>query len=183
MAAMTYWNRAENKDEITLLAGLLALVIATIGWLWSGRMAIMMSRKTNAIAALQRISGPEIGLVKDKVYPYMEAYDKFKRSDCGDRPVMPETDVQRLLGAYEQLSVLVVHGAVDHDMIRSSQIEVFKRIYRGLFHHIERAQEQNPRYFQTFETLTCSWHPDLQRKAAALSDPGGLFAPMRGTDS
>lgn len=183
MTWLTYENRSSFREEITLLAGLLAITVATIGWIWSGRMAILMSRKTNALALLQRIGSPEVNKLKDEVYPYIEAYDGFKRADCGDRPKMPENEVQMLLGVYEQVSVAVIHGAVDHAMIKASQAMVFKRIYRGLFHHIERVQESNPDYFISFETLTCNWHPDLQRKAAALSDPGGLFAPMRGSDA
>jgi hypothetical protein len=182
MIILAYVDKSSYREEITLLAGLLAILIATIGWIWTGRAAIIMTRKTNAIAFLHHISGAEIALLKDVVYPYIEAYDEFKRSDVGSKPPMPEAAVQKLLGHYEQLSVAVIHGAVDHDMIKASQLEVFKRIYRGLFHHIERAQEKNPRYFESFEKLNCAWHPDLQRKAAAMMDPGGLFAPMRGTD-
>lgn len=183
MIAMAIYDRSGLREEITLVAAMLAIIIATIGWIWSGRMAILMTRKTNALALLQRINSPEVNALKDKVYPYIEAYDKFKRGDGKPaRPKMPENEVQMLLGIYEQVSVAIIHGAVDHDMIQQSQALVFKRIYRGLFHHIERIQEQDKAYFQNFENLTCTWHPDLQRKAAALADPGGLFAPMRGAD-
>lgn len=183
MIALTARDRAGFREEITLLAALLALIIATIGWIWTGRMAILMSRKTNALALLQRLGSPDVNALKDVVYPYMEEYDKYKREDGLQRPKMPENEVQMLLGVYEQVSVAIIHGAVDHDMIKASQLLVFKRIYRGLFHHIERAQEKDPRYFQSLENLTCTWHPELQRKSAALSDPGGLFAPMRGADT
>lgn len=176
-------NAGLYKDEITLLAGLLALTIATIGWIWSGRMAILMARKTNALALMARISSAEVNAIKEVVYPYIEKYDNFKKTDdCTARPDMPQEQIQTLLGVYEQIAVAVIYGAVDHDMIKNSQSMVFKRIYRGLYHHIERIQEKNPRYFENFENLTCTWHPELQKRAAALSDPGGLFAPMRGTD-
>lgn len=171
------------KDDITLLAAVLAIDVATIGWIWTGRMAILMARKTNALALLERISSPEINQIKEKVYPYIEEYDRFKRSDSATRPHMPEVEVQKLLGVYEQVSVAIIHGAVDAEMIKASQLLVFKRVYRGLFHHIERVQEQDKGYFQNFENLTCTWHPDLQRRAAALADPGGLFAPMRNADT
>ena len=184
MIAMALLNPGPDRNRIVFLGGVLTITMATIGWIWSGRMTILMARKTNALAMLQRIGSPDVNKLKDVVYPYIEEYDKFKRGDCEiKRPVMPDNEVQMLLGVYEQVSVAVIHGAVDHDMIKQSQASVFKRIYRGLFHHIERVQEVDKGYFQNFENLTCTWHPDLQRKAAALSDPGGLFAPMRGADS
>jgi hypothetical protein len=172
-----------HREKIVFLAGGLAIVLATIGWIWSGRMGIIMARKTNALQMLARISGPDVNKIKEIVYPYIEKYEEFKRSDdCLQRPEMPQEQIQTLLGVYEQLSVAVIHGAVDHDIIKASQSMVFKRIYRGLHHHIERTQEKNADYFINFETLTCNWHPELQRKAAVLGDPGGLFAPMRGVD-
>lgn len=147
-------------------------------------MSILMAKKTNALALLARVSGAEMNVVKAKVYPYIEKYDQFKKSDDPTvRPDMPQEDIQTLLGVYEQVSVAIINGAVDHDMMRQSQSAVFKRIYRGLYHHIERVQEKDPEYFINFENLTCTWHPELQRRAAALSDPGGLFSPMRGADT
>jgi len=183
MIGLTAWDRSAYREEITLLAALLAITVATIGWIWSGRMVILMARKTNAMALLERIGGPDVNSWKSKVYPYIEAYDKFKREDCAERPPMPENEVQMLLGVYEQVSVAIIYGAVDQEIIKQSQLLVFKRIYRGLFHHIEKAQERDPKYFINFENLVCTWHPELQRKAAALSDPGGLFAPMRNSDA
>lgn len=184
MITLTACDRGAYKEEITLLAAMLAITVATIGWIWSGRMAIMMTRKTNALAALERLGRSEVNDLKDVVYPYIEAYDKFKRDeDCQTpRPKLPELEVQKLLGIYEQLAVAVYFGAVDTEIIRNSQALVFKRIYRGLFHHIEKTQEKDKDYFINFEKLTCKWHPDLERKAAAFSPPGGLFAPMRGSD-
>lgn len=182
MVGMAIYDGSNLREEIIFLGAMLAITLATIGWVWSGRMGILMTRKTNALSALERLGSLEVNNLKDVVYPYIEAYDEFKRSDCGDRPVMPELEIQKLLGVYEQLSVAVIYGAIDHDMIKHSQMLVYKRIYRGLFHHIERIQEIDSSYFSSFESLTCTWHPDLQRKAAALTNPGGLLAPMRGAD-
>jgi len=183
MIVLAWFDPARYREEISLLAALLALSIATIGWLWSGRMAILMARKTNAIAVLERLSGQHVAEIKGVVYPYIEEYNRFKRDDdCKDKPKLPEIEVQKLLGVYEQVSVSVIYGAVDHDMIKMSQSLVFKRVYLGLHHHIERVQEKDPNYFINFESLTCTWHPDLQKRAALLTDPGGLFAPMRNSD-
>jgi hypothetical protein len=143
-----------------------------------------MARKTNAINLLARIGAADVNRIKATVYPYIEAYDKFKREDdCTARPAMPEREIQELLGLYEQISVAVIYGAVDQEIIKQSQMLVFKRIYRGLCHHIERAQEGDSRLFIHFENLTCTWHPDLQKRAATLTSPGGLFSPMRGADT
>jgi hypothetical protein len=184
IAVLAYNDVAGNKDEIAFAGAMLAIVIATIGWIWSGRMSIMMARKTNAIGLLQRLATPEINELKDDVYPYIEAYDKFKREDdCDSRPKMPELAIQKLLGVYEQIAVSVIHGAVDHEIVKQSQSLVFKRIYCGLRHHIERVQEKSPDYFENFEKLTCTWHPDLQKRPTVLVQPGGLFAPMRDADA
>ena len=105
MAGLTIYDRSTYKEEVTLLAALLALTVATIGWLWSGRMGILMARKSNALSLMERISSVDVNKIKASVYPYIEAYDKFKRDDCGTRPAMPEFEVQQLLGIYEQISV------------------------------------------------------------------------------
>jgi hypothetical protein len=171
-------------ERMKFVAGILTVNIAMIGWIWSGRMTILMARKTNAVNALNHLRSSEVTRLKDVVYPYIELYDQFKRSnDCENRPQMPETEIQMLLGIYEALAVLVIYGAADTDVIWASQALVFKRIYCGLYHHIERVQEKDERYFIHLESLTCKWHPELRRGPAIVTHPGGLFSPMRNADT
>lgn len=181
---MAFYDRSNLREEIIFVGALLAIVLATIGWIWSGRMTIIMARKTNAIHLLERISSEHVSGLKTVVYPYIQEYDNYKNDhDCAERPKMPEEQIEQLLSIYEQVSVAVVSGAVDHEIVKNSQNLVFKRIYLGLRHHIDKTQERDTKYYEFFERLTCTWHPELQKKTATFSIPGGLFSPMQGVDT
>lgn len=182
--ALALWDMAGRKDEIIFLGAVLAIIVGTIGWMWTGRMSILMSRKTNALAVLERLSSDYVSSLKTKVYPYVAAYAEFQEDGCTQpRPAMPEAEIEQLLSVYEQVSVSVVYGAVDHDMLKQSQSLVFKRIYLGLRHHIDKVQIQDAAYYEYFERLTCTWHPEMQRKTAVFKIPGGLFTPMHDADT
>lgn len=173
-----------HKDKIIFLSAQLALIVATIGWMWSGRMNVLMSRKTNAMNLLERLSSDHVSVLKGKVYPYIAAYSEFQEADCANpRPAMPEFEIEQLLSIYEQASVSIVYGAVDHQMMKQSQCLVFKRIYLGLQHHIDKVQKNDAKYYEYFERLTCTWHPELQKRTAMFNIPGGLFTPMQDADS
>jgi len=173
-----------HKEQIVFLAAVLALILGTIGWMWAGRMSILMARKTNALGILERLSSENVADLKVKVYQYLALYAEYQEDDCGKpRPKMPETEIEQLLSVYEQVSVAVVYGAVDHDMIYQAQRLVFQRIYLGLRHHIDKVQLKNPLYYEYFERLTCTWHPEMQRKTAIFNIPGGLFTPMQDADA
>lgn len=178
------YDYSASREKIIFLSAQLALIIATIGWMWSGRMNILMARKTNAIALLERLSSSHVSELKAKVYPYIADYNDFQDKDCSNpRPQMPEKEIEQLLSIYEQVSVAVVYGAVDHQMIKQAQFLVYKRIYLGLRHHIDKIQVLDSSYYEYFERLTCTWHPELQRKTAIFKIPGGLFTPMQDADS
>ena len=184
MAILTAVDRAVYREEIIFLGALLAIVLATIGWIWSGRMGVLMARKTNALGLLERLSSDYVSQLKTSVYSYMEEYNEFLADDCSKpRPTMPVREIEQLLSVYEQVSVAVVHGAVDREMVQQAQVLVFKRIYLGLRHHIDKVQQLDGSYYEYFERLTCTWHPELQKKTAVFKIDGGLFNPMRGTDS
>lgn len=173
-----------RRDEIIFLGAVLAIIVGTIGWMWTGRMSILMARKTNALAILERLSSDYVSSLKKNVYPYVALYAEFQEDGCTKpRPNLPEFEVEQLLSVYEQVSVAVVYGAVDHDMLKQSQSLVFKRIYLGLRHHIDKVQLSDPAYFEYFERLTCTWHPEMQRKTAVFKIPGGLFTPMHDADT
>ncbi len=176
-------NRGGFKDEIIFLGALLAIVLTTIGWIWSGRMTILMVRKTNALSLLERLSSSDVSTLKAVVYPYINDYNEYQKTDCGNRPAMPEREIEQLLSVYEQAAVAIVYGAVNHDMIKQAQILVFKRIYLGLRHHIDKTQESDSTYYEYFERLTCTWHPDLQKKTAKFAVDGSLFSPLSGSDA
>lgn len=177
-------DRSDYKDEILFLSAILALIVGTIGWMWAGRMSILMTRKTNALAVLERLSSENVSALKVRVYEYVAEYAAYQEDDCAkSRPAMPETEIEQLLSVYEQVSIAVVYGAVDQDMIYQAQRLVFQRIYLGLRHHIDKVQIKNPLYYEYFERLTCTWHPEMQRKTAIFNIPGGLFTPMQDADS
>ena len=184
MCVLAAMDAGRFKEEIVFLGAILALALATIGWIWSGRMGVLMTRKTNALHLLERLSSDYVSSLKKKVYPYIAAYNEFQEGDCEKpRPLMPTPEIEQLLSVYEQVSVAVVYGAVDHDMIKQAQCLVFKRIYLGLRHHIDKTQQLDPSYYEFFERLTCTWHPEMQRKTAVFKIPGGLFTPMQDADA
>jgi hypothetical protein len=177
-------DRSGWKDEIVFSGAVLALLVSMIGWLWAGRMSILMSRKTNAMALLERLSSKDVSDLKIVVYKYINDYAEFSEKDCEKpRPNMPEGEIEQLLSVYEQAAVAIVFGAVDHSMLNQAQLLVFKRIYLGLRHHIDRVQAMDKSYYEYFERLTCTWHPELQKKTAVFQIPGGLFSPLRKADS
>lgn len=182
--ALAVWNAGRFKDEIIFIGALLAIILGTIGWMWTGRMSIIMSRKTNALALLERLSSEYVSKLKHTVYPYIAEYAEFNEEGCTKpRPTMPELEIEQLLSVYEQVSVAIVYGAVDQEMLRQSQSLVFKRIYLGLRHHIDKVQLNDSKYYEYFERLTCTWHPEMQRKTAVFKIPGGLFTPMQDADA
>lgn len=184
ITALAVWDSGRFKDDLVLLGAILAIDVGTIGWMWTGRMSILMTRKTNALALLERLSSEYVSQLKAVVYPYIAQYADFQEGGCDHpRPTMPESEIEQLLSVYEQVSVAVVYGAVDHDMIRQAQTLVFKRIYLGLRHHIDKTQTLDPSYYEYFERLTCTWHPEMQRKTAVFKIPGGLFTPMQDADA
>jgi hypothetical protein len=182
--SLAIYDAGRFKDEIIFLGAVLAIIVSTIGWMWSGRMGILMTRKSNALGVLERLSSDYVSGLKVKVYQYVAEYADFQEAGCDKpRPTMPETEIEQLLSVYEQVSVAVVYGAVDHDMIRQSQSLVFKRIYLGLRHHIDKVQQLDAQYYEYFERLTCTWHPEMTRKTAVFKIPGGLFTPMQDADA
>lgn len=183
MVTLTYVDRALYREEIIFLGALLAMALATIGWIWSGRMSLMQVRKTNALALLERLSSEHVSALKIKVYAYIADYNEFQEADCDKaRPAMPESEIEQLLSIYEQASVAIVHSAVDHDILKHSQFMVFKRIYLGLRHHVDKVQKRDAAYYEYFERLTCTWHPELQKKTAVFKIDGGIFSPMHNAD-
>ncbi|MEO8374271.1 MAG: hypothetical protein ABI471_03535 [Sphingomonas bacterium] len=181
---MAIYDHSRFKDIIIFIGGMLALIAGTIGWMWSGRMSILMARKTNALAVMERLSSTYVASLKVKVYKYVAEYAAFQEAGCDSpRPAMPDTEIEQLLSVYEQVSVAVVYGALDHDMLKQSQSLVFKRIYLGLRHHIDKVQQLDSKYYEYFERLTCTWHPEMQRKTAVFKIPGGLFTPMQDADA
>lgn len=183
MVILAWYDPSGNRNAILVLVALLTIAMATIGWVWNGRNTVGMARKTNALNLLARIGSKDVNALKDVVYPYITEYDKFKREEIAERPKMPDDAIQQLLGVYEQMSVAIIYGAVDPKMMHKSQALVTKRIYRGLYHHIEKMQAEDAGYFSEFEQLVCMWHPELQKKAAKLENPGKLFNPTFGSDT
>ena len=184
MAIMGWEDRTRFREEIVFTGALLAIVVATIGWIWSGRMTILMTRKNNALALLERLSSEYVSGLKKVVYGYVSEYNEFQEAECEKkRPEMPEAEIEQLLSVYEQVAVAIVHGAADYEMLKQAQFLVFKRIYLGLRHHIDKVQEIDSAYYEYFERLTCTWHPELQKKTAVFRIDGGLFNPMAGADA
>jgi Domain of unknown function (DUF4760) len=173
-----------NKDGIILVASLLGVDLATIGWMWTGRLTADMARRTNALALLQRLSGADVDNWKNKVYPYIAEYRKWLDGHCPDnvRPVMPSDQIERLLGIYEQVAVAINCGAAHEGIIKDAQSLVFRRIYVGLSHQIEHAQKDNKDYFCCFEGITRRWHNDLNKQGLAQIKTDSLFHPLQGTD-
>lgn len=183
MAVMAIFDRTAWKGEIIFIGALLAIVLATIGWIWSGRMAILMSRKSNSLSLLERLSSAYVSELKGTVYKYISEYNDFQdQENNSSKPKMPEIEIEQLLSVYEQVSVAIVHGAVDQQILKNAQILVFKRIYLGLRHHIDKVQELDKSYYEYFERLTCTWHPELQKKTAIFRIDGNLFNPMHEAD-
>ena len=184
LVILGWLDTAAYRGEILFVAGLLTVTMATIGWIWSGRNSIALTRCTNTLAFFNRLSGADVEAMKDVVYPYIEKYDAFHRDTEGtvQRPRMPEREIEQLLGVYEQFAIAVICGAINERMAHNAQMLVTKRIYLGLSHHISNMQRKDPAYFSEFEKLVCKWHPEFQKKAARLDPPGHLFHPTKGID-
>ncbi len=82
---------------------------------------------------------------------------------------------------YEQISVAVLCGSVNEEMIKYSQDLIFERIYIGLKHHIDKVQQIDKNYFICFEGLACRWHAELEKHAAPAHRAGSLFDPLGDT--
>lgn len=163
---------------IVLITALSGVVLATLGWIWTGRLQIQMQRDTNALSLLARIHEVDTYDIKEVVYQYILAYEDHVQNSR-PAPKLPKKEIEKLLGIYEQLSVAILWGAATEGIIREAQSLVFKRIYTGLKPHIDLVQKDDPRYFEHFESVTCLWFPSISPKPGKFVSRGNLFDPLR----
>ena len=144
---------------------LLSAVMATCGWMWSGHISRRLARKNQATTLLLAIRDKEINCWKDKVYAYIEHLEEKDGSPLEerDRSPLPLNEVEKLLGLYELLSIAVMNGTADEDMIKESQRFVFLRLYQGLKSHIETRQDIEPGLYCHFVHYTKKWNEGALR--------------------
>ena len=182
---LVFSDAETNYKWIVLTTSVAGACLATVGWMWTGRVNLAMMQSTNALHLLARSNENSIFALKEKVYPYIQEYENFavaaqsNKSQQQAAPTAPHEEIEKLLGIYEQLSVAVIQGAADEATVREAQSLVFKRIYAGLKHHIDYCQKSDPLYFKHFEDLTCRWFPDLTPSPAAPRRMGILFDPLK----
>ena len=81
---------SQHYQWIVLCSAGLGVVLATIGWVWTGRVRIEMACKSNALLMLDRLSAPEVFTLKTKAYEYMRDYQDWRKT-------VKVTDLQCLL--------------------------------------------------------------------------------------
>lgn len=149
-------DAVQNKYLVPVTI-LLSAVMATCGWMWSGHINRRLARKNQATTLLLALRDKEINNWKEKVYDYIKHLEKK------DDIPQPIDEIEKLLGLYELLSIAVMNGTADEDMIKESQKFVFLRLYQGLKSHIEERRNVEPSLYCHFVYYTKEWNEGTPR--------------------
>lgn len=149
-------DAVQNKYLLSVTI-LLSAVMATCGWMWSGHVSRRLARKNQATILLLAIRDTEINNWKHEVYDYI------KQLENEEDAALPIDEIEKLLGLYELLSIAVMNGTADEDMIKESQRFVFLRLYQGLKDHIEKRRGVEPGLYCHFVHYTKKWNESAPR--------------------
>lgn len=139
---------------------LLTGIMATCGWMWSGHINRKLQRKRESMALLLSVRRSYVDDLKASVYEYIDA-------PADKKPEFPEEDIQKLLGFYETISIAVMNGCADEDIIKESQRLVFLRLYEGVRNFIEDQQKKDASFYCHFVYYAVDWNEGAPRLGAA----------------
>lgn len=156
-------DAVQNKYLLSVTI-LLSAVMATCGWMWSGHISRRLARKNQATTILLALRDSEINNWKHKVYDYIKQLENEEDAALPiDEAALPIDEIEKLLRFYEFLSIAVMNGTADEDMIKESQTFVFLRLYQGLKSHIEKRRSVEPGLYCHFVHYTKKWNESAPR--------------------
>lgn len=148
---------AAVQDKFLILGVIiLSALMATCGWMWSGHVSRRLSRRNQAVQLLLILREPHINQWKEDVYDYIRQRDK------GKDPPFPVQSAEKLLGLYELISIAVMNGTADDEMVKESQHFVFLRLYKGLERYILERQKDYSSVYCHFSHYAKYWNPGVQ---------------------
>lgn len=108
---------------------------------------------------LLALRSPHVNEWKEEVYSYIDNHK------AADEPIMtfPTDAADRLLGFYEFLSIAVMNGTADEEIIKESQRYVYIRLSNGLKDYIHDLQEDEASIYCHFTEYAEKWNEDRKR--------------------
>mgnify|MGYP003122374750 CR=1 FL=1 len=131
---------------------LFGALLATTGWLWSGHLSRKLNRKQQAVNLLLSLRQPHVNEWKKKVYNYIDNHAD------GEITQLPIEEIDKILGFYEFISIAVMNGTADEEIIKESQRYVYIRLYEGLRDYIDKVQKDEVSIYCHFSEHAKKWN-------------------------